>query len=246
MQMQITLDQALDAAVDKLPFVRRRVMKNRLRSSRYRETLLAELVLKLHDDQDCCAMGMQPLMANASGATVFTFDPSQLAAFLELILKYLPLLLELLLPLFSSVLWMIFALSLSSSTTHAQERICINGVCYTVGQPTAAPPLMPVVNTAVKATTATARSIVEFTLPPYPHLPARNSQLATRSYSGGHWSYPGDLATHLARSHNVSAVGLTRDEQLNLHDSLHRPSSYQYSQRRSVVYRGPVRWLFRR
>ncbi len=238
MQMQITLDQALDAAVDKLPFVRRRVMKNRLRSNQYRENLLAELVLKLHDDEDCCAMGMQPLMAGASGATVFTFDPSQLAAFLDLILKYLPLLLNLLLPLFSSLVWMLIALSVSN-TAIAQQKICINGTCYTIATPTPAPPLMPVVNATAKATVQATRSIVEVAIPPYPRVQQAVS-------SRGHWSYPGDLATHLAKSHNVSAVGLTRDEQLNLHDSLHRPSSYQYSQRRSVVYRGPVRWLFRR
>lgn len=37
----------------------------------------------------------------------------------------------------------------------------------------------------------------------------------------GHWTYPGTISNHLERDHGVSTSGLTRQEQLNLHDSIH-------------------------
>ncbi len=37
----------------------------------------------------------------------------------------------------------------------------------------------------------------------------------------GHWSYPGEIGNHLAKDHGVSTAGMTREQQLQLHDSLH-------------------------
>lgn len=37
----------------------------------------------------------------------------------------------------------------------------------------------------------------------------------------GHWSYPGEISNHLAKDHGVNASGMTREQMLNLHDSLH-------------------------
>jgi hypothetical protein len=39
--------------------------------------------------------------------------------------------------------------------------------------------------------------------------------------SVAHWSYPGDITTHLQREHGQSAYGLSIEQQLTLHDSLH-------------------------
>lgn len=37
----------------------------------------------------------------------------------------------------------------------------------------------------------------------------------------GHWSYPGTIESHLENTHGVATAGMTRQEKLNLHDSLH-------------------------
>lgn len=39
--------------------------------------------------------------------------------------------------------------------------------------------------------------------------------------SAGHWSFPGTISSHLQNTHRVSTVGLTREQMLELHDSLH-------------------------
>lgn len=41
----------------------------------------------------------------------------------------------------------------------------------------------------------------------------------------GHWSYPGDLASHLQSTHGVSTAGLSRKQLLDLHDYLHESNS---------------------
>jgi hypothetical protein len=43
----------------------------------------------------------------------------------------------------------------------------------------------------------------------------------------GHWSYPGEISNHLAVGHNVNASGMTREQMLNLHDSLHESAPVQ-------------------
>lgn len=37
----------------------------------------------------------------------------------------------------------------------------------------------------------------------------------------GHWSYPGEISNHLATDHAVQTAGMSREQMLNLHDSLH-------------------------
>jgi len=37
----------------------------------------------------------------------------------------------------------------------------------------------------------------------------------------GHWSYPGDIDSHLEGTHGVSTAGMTHAQKLDLHDSLH-------------------------
>lgn len=35
-----------------------------------------------------------------------------------------------------------------------------------------------------------------------------------------HWSYPGDIASHLATGHGQATAGMTREQMLDLHDAL--------------------------
>ena len=37
----------------------------------------------------------------------------------------------------------------------------------------------------------------------------------------GHWSYPGSIDSHLEGTHGVATAGMTRQQKLDLHDSLH-------------------------
>lgn len=41
----------------------------------------------------------------------------------------------------------------------------------------------------------------------------------------GHWTYPGEISNHLASSHGVSTAGMSREQMLDLHDSLHEGTS---------------------
>ncbi len=45
--------------------------------------------------------------------------------------------------------------------------------------------------------------------------------MTTSDTTPGHWTYPGLIGNHLERDHGVATSGMSRQEQLNLHDSLH-------------------------
>jgi hypothetical protein len=45
------------------------------------------------------------------------------------------------------------------------------------------------------------------------------------SRSNSHWTYPGTISSHLQSGHGVSPVGMTREQMLDLHDSLHAPTA---------------------
>ena len=53
----------------------------------------------------------------------------------------------------------------------------------------------------------------------------------TSSANAQHWTYPGDLGSHLQSTHGVSTAGLSREQMLNLHDALHEGRGYQTSGR---------------
>ena len=54
---------------------------------------------------------------------------------------------------------------------------------------------------------------------------------------GGHWSYPGDIATHMAREHGQSVAGLSREQMLNLHDALHEGRTVAVQKQITVTQR---------
>ena len=60
----------------------------------------------------------------------------------------------------------------------------------------------------------------------------------------GHWTYPGSIDSHLKTVHGVDASGLTREQKLTLHDSLHESVKsksvpvYQSTATRSTCPRG--------
>jgi len=60
------------------------------------------------------------------------------------------------------------------------------------------------------------------------------------SASNSHWTYPGEIKQHLLSEHGVDASGMSHEEALNLHASLHesRYSTYVSTSNPSVVSYG--------
>jgi hypothetical protein len=48
--------------------------------------------------------------------------------------------------------------------------------------------------------------------------------MSTANQQPGHWSFPGTIENHLESTHGVATAGMSRQEKLNLHDSLHESS----------------------
>ncbi len=44
----------------------------------------------------------------------------------------------------------------------------------------------------------------------------------------GHWSYPGDITSHLEGTHGVATAGMSREQKLSYHDSLHEGTASRY------------------
>lgn len=63
-----------------------------------------------------------------------------------------------------------------------------------------------------------------------------SSPATTRS--PGHWSYPGDIDSHLQSTHGVSTAGMSRQQKLDLHDSLHEGTAPAVRRSQSVVVHG--------
>jgi hypothetical protein len=49
--------------------------------------------------------------------------------------------------------------------------------------------------------------------------------MSTANQQPGHWSFPGTIESHLEGTHGVATAGMSRQEKLNLHDSLHEGAS---------------------
>ena len=98
----VSLNEALDLAVAKLPPLRKRVTERRLKNPKVREAVLDEMALKLSEDKDCpCKVMMASETFSADMKMELNLD--NLEKFLQIIIKYLPTILELVLkflPLF--------------------------------------------------------------------------------------------------------------------------------------------------
>jgi hypothetical protein len=199
----IHIDDAVDMAVERLPLIRRRVLQRRLRNADYRRTFTDELLLKLHDDEDCCAIGMQTTIA--AGEREFGFDPANLQKFLEIIIKYLPQLLAIILPLFMSLLPLIALLLLPTGNAAAQTTVCENGVCYQIqAAPSVPRPAVQAVGNVVGNVVGQVAKVATTVLPPYPAI---RQQVANRSVQQSTYYTP----THQTPSYRTGPVrGLVR------------------------------------
>lgn len=77
---------------------------------------------------------------------------------------------------------------------------------------------------ALEATVANLIKVepVKATLPAPPQTPKPVKQIPSLvASSGPHWTYPGDITTHLTGTHGQNVNGLSIEQQLSLHDALH-------------------------
>jgi hypothetical protein len=72
----------------------------------------------------------------------------------------------------------------------------------------------------------------------YVSPPVATSINNTIGTNRGHWSFPGDLDSHLEREHGVSTAGMSRQQKLDLHDSLHEGTAPAVRRASAVVVRG--------
>ncbi len=256
---QLTLNEAVDQAIETLPLFRRIPMKFKMRNRKLRAQVVSDLRVKLYDDPDFEKFGLVQAFGSDefTADTPFNIDIDNLAKFLELIIKYLPAIIEIFIKLFASILFLI-AFSLTTSSVEAQD--CLTGTCAT--RPTKAP-VLPVVREVVSTGSTVVRSIVETALPPYPviqqarsnYIPATRSsncsncsvQSSTQYYNSstvtpsmsGHWGYPGSIDQHLLQGHGINPAGMTREQMLAAHDAAHRSQSTVRTYSRS--YQAPVR-----
>lgn len=57
--------------------------------------------------------------------------------------------------------------------------------------------------------------------PQVPVMGAMASSIVVTKNEPGHWTHPGTISNHLQRDHKVDPSGLTRQQQLDLHDAIH-------------------------
>lgn len=155
----ITLNEALDMAVEKLPFYRRPGTKLRLKNKQYRLQVLQELRMKLCDEDDCPCAQVYGAEAFNVMETRFAIDLDNLDKLLSIIIKYLPTILEIVLKFFGIMLFFCLSMAMSKDS-FAQCYVDQYGnmVCNrpTIRERVSGAPLIaPVVNT------------LQFVLPPY-------------------------------------------------------------------------------
>lgn len=110
----LTLNKALDEAVSRLPFFKRKAAQWKLRNAEFREGVLAELASKLADSPEMKDMEVRtfaadgpPAGAAGPNAAVTGFadmpigiDVSKIEQLLDLVLRYLPQIIDLITKLF--------------------------------------------------------------------------------------------------------------------------------------------------
>lgn len=140
MATQYSMSDLLDGSVERLPFLRKKVAQFRLRNnSKYRSALLDELCLKCCDNPEAAeilgTVACAGLMSGEITATTkFNINPDNLERLFQILIEYLPKLLEILLPLFTQMAWFLLAFSLLGSAASAQQCDPATGQCHPIAE----------------------------------------------------------------------------------------------------------------
>ena len=91
MRVVVSLRSTVDDAIDKLPFAKR--LSARYLMRRHGDEIVAHMAAKLVDEPECC--DQEPIMNSAGfhGDVQMAIDPDKIAKWIELILKFLPIIL---------------------------------------------------------------------------------------------------------------------------------------------------------
>jgi hypothetical protein len=102
--METNINALLDQAIEKLPLVRRMLYKRLVKNEEARRDVCAVLIHKLQADSNAMALLPNMSLDSFTATTPFTIDPDKLAKFLEILVKYLPMILDIIFKFFVSVL----------------------------------------------------------------------------------------------------------------------------------------------
>lgn len=162
-----TMAELIDQAVNRLPRFRRRVMKRRLRNQRVYQSVVEDLTVALYDDPRTASILPVAVFAQDgfNENTPIVLDLDQFERMLQLIIEYLPQIIDVIVKLLTLFGVVLLALGLAlgtGATAQAQQTVCVGGQCYNV-----APQAQQPVRRVLRATTAPVRRIVA-ALPPSP------------------------------------------------------------------------------
>lgn len=120
------MSELLDQTVERLPWLRRKVAQRRLRNDKYREAFLDEFCLKCCDNPEVAKILGAPTCAGLMSGdittiTKFAIDPDKLERLFQILIEYLPKLLEIILPLFMQTILFVLAFSLLGTAVNAQQ-----------------------------------------------------------------------------------------------------------------------------
>lgn len=135
-QVQISLNEAIDQATERLPFLRRRIAKRAFRRDPELKAEVADRIMvgaEKDERFEACCLGLCSGYASGSisASTSFGIDLDNLERFLQIIVEYLPKILEIVLkfiPLFVSVAVFACLIGLSSiASAQCDGNVCRKG-----------------------------------------------------------------------------------------------------------------------
>lgn len=127
MTVEKTLDELMWEAVDRLPKVRKGVMKFRLRTMpKFREQVRNDLAVKLFECPECQSMGLSPIFGSSDfNAETYQFelDTEKLERLLQLIVEYLPQIFDIIMKFVAMFGVAVFVLMMLPLTANATDPI---------------------------------------------------------------------------------------------------------------------------
>ena len=132
-----SMSELLDQTVERLPWLPKKVFKRRLRNDKYREAALDEFCLKCCSNPEAAEiLGTVTCAGLMSGEITaiskFAIDPDKLERLFQILIEYLPKLLEIILPLFMQTIMFFLAMTILSSGLNAQQCDPATGQCTPV------------------------------------------------------------------------------------------------------------------
>lgn len=182
---EVSVNQLLEAAVDKLPPLRKRVTKLRMRNPRYREQVANEVAMHLAESDRVASLGVKIPINDAQFGmdSKIGIDPGKLEELLKIIVTYLPQILDIIMRLFApAIAFLVVSLAASLAMAQCPGGRCPSGRAFRVFRPAArayAPAPVPTMQTVAASVQYVPQ--VQYTAPPVP-MPAPVPQASVTYY----------------------------------------------------------------